>query len=930
MMNCLPQFLILGTKASKWCRNHLQMTLTPANQSQDEQHSALFYQLVLDCLNFLASIISTMIKYPTSRTVDMLMTENFIIEILNLTKALVLEIKRITSIASEVLKVGQVALDATIKFCRAYYQAFTCNSSGMNGGNEEELIPDRSKNNANHVISITICTITNLYELGTFAASGGGSLVTILNTSWKGVVCLLQLGKGVFSEKVNVGDIIVTLISLAIDSLRCAAESWSELRMESPALSEAKRTFLPIKFYLINAVRISSEYPCDAVDISKEVVKCVIIISSLSIFLSGEIHLKAVSEAMTELLEPTSLLLLHTLLNSADVNCDSKFQILELLLPYDTESCTSAMQKNIHIASMPASLEGIFDVNYDALGGAKSLLLGKVYLFLNLLKASSSFSEEIILQIARKLDVLLGSFTNASVFSSILGLKIPVFGTLGPNAGVVRQIMFSFIVDSLKTFMIVAASSSSALTELEIILMQNLFHPHFLCTEIAMQLLSFLICHAENDMVDHIFEKLCLLLKSIASSQPSLSPQSSLRKMARSICDLISYAKPTYEDHLYSKLVDYVYTTIVSEDKFDLSSVMYVGLLMEGFPLNSLSANLKIQVTGKITTVFVNFIESNAKELGLDASSGSCNSSLLALPVLALSSALNFCQIRSSDVIIGNIFPELTKFTSAVIHGFRGARDDDTKKQFAKLLAALMDILSNTRQHYSSDKIGEIILELQSLFSEHDANLSQCKPHLTTFITGFSQMQIVEEEENPLSVAIWGMFHLLLRERHWALVHLVLSAFGYFAARTSCTQLWRFVPPDAALSFDSATGNSANEDNFMNELRRYLEKEGALCDASPCKHQLSYLIKEGINLRTLTKTRDIASGDKCMKKKRKLPDGICEGMELLQNGLKAMKNALSQDESADIEEEFSTHISQLNDAISRLVGLSQTLKKSNF
>lgn len=860
----------------------------------------------------------------------MLIVENFMFEILSLTKALILELKRIDLIGSDVLKLGQVVLDAAVKLCRAYYQAIRCKGPGVNVGRNEGSVTGEVEDYACHIISITVCTIESLFDIGTFAASGGGSFVTVLNISWKGVVCLLQLDKCVLSEKVNVENIVLTLISLTVESLRCAAEAWSiSSSVTAASTDQAKRTFLPIKFYLINLVRISSEYPCNAMNICRKVVRCVVLISSLCIILSKETHLKAISEAMAELLEPTSFLLLHTLLNAAEVKFDSKLQILECLFPREINSCTLDQDRDIYTAALSPTLDSVFDVSCDAMPGAESLLPGKIYLSLNLLKVSSSLREEIILEISRKLDNLLSVLTNADVFSSVLGLQIPVYSALGPSTGVVWQPMYSFVLSTLKTFMIVSTFSRLIWMEIETFLLQNLFHPHFLCLEIVKELLCFLICHAENDMVNQIFEKLCLLLKAVASSEPSLSPSSPLRKMARSI----SYLLP----HATSATVDQVYITIVSMEKSELSSLMYMALLMEGFPLGSLSDKLKIVATRKIISAFASFIENNSKELELVAAATlSCNSGLLGLPVHALSSALYSRHIKSSDAINGKISSQLLKFTTTVIQTYRNA-GEGFKDRYAKLLGTLLELISNAKHLYSYVEIREIILELQIVFVEPDDTISQCQPYLATFLAGLSHMQIAEDDENPLSAAIWDLYHFLLRERHWAFVHLAIAAFGYFAARTSCTQLWRFVPSNAALSFDSTTGSEAKYDSFMNELKGFLEKEGALCEASPCKEQLSFLIMEGITLKRLTKssstmqevpglqTVEINSRGKCpRKKKRKLPDGIYEGMDLLQNGLKAMNNALSQPDSAELKEEFSAHISCLNDVISHLVSLSNT------
>ena len=53
-------------------------------------------------------------------------------------------------------------------------------------------------------------------------------------------------------------------------------------------------------------------------------------------------------------------------------------------------------------------------------------------------------------------------------------------------------------------------------------------------------------------------------------------------------------------------------------------------------------------------------------------------------------------------------------------------------------------------------------------------------------------------------------------------------------------------------------------------------------------------------------------------KKRKAPDGIVEGMALLQNGLKVMRSALNGTDSAELRDRFATHLSRLENAVSQI------------
>ncbi|KAJ0967361.1 hypothetical protein J5N97_024278 [Dioscorea zingiberensis] len=896
--NCFTQFLILGTKVSAWCRKHLLMAVESCGELTEEQHSVIFFQLVLDSLNFSSASIATLTRSPIiGEKVEMLIIEDFILEQLNLTKSSVLEIKRFHPIASEVLKMVQIILDALIKLCRAYSLAIDLDSHKLNKRNADK-VNVTGVDYVSHVISITACTIENLYELGTFAASGGGSLVTILNLSWKGVVSLLQLIKGILVERLNVGDIILSLVSLATESLRCAAEAWSSFPREPVPISDAKRVFLPIKFFLINAVRISSDYPHEAVGIYKEITLCVLSISSLSILWSSEKHLRSLTEGLVELVEPTSLLLLHTLLNSADVSSEAKCQILDWLFAVQMDFDPINLDKGFDVASKLISLDSILATSCDAMPQSDILLLGRVMVFLNLLKTSQALREDMVVSISSKLDCLLDLLMHEDIYTNILGLEVPVScGSSSP--GVVWQLMFSFILHTLKTFMIVATSSHLAWTEVETFLLCNFLHPHFLCQELVMELWCFLVRHAELDMVHQMIYGLFSLLKIIASSESSLTPFCPLRKMTSSICILLTHATPA--------TVDQVYNSILSDNDSYLSSIISMALLMEGFPLVSLSDNVKMLANQKVHSEFCGFLEKYFK----DHEPKVCISGLHGLPVYCLSSAL-LSWLRSM------------------------------KENHAKLLTAALDIISNMKHVYASDKIGELVLDLKTLFisgsTDSNAFLYQLKPSLASFMAKLCHIELAEAEESVLGSALYDLYHVLLRDRHWAFIHLAIAAFGYFAARTSWTELWRFVPRDAALSFDVNTGTEANEDRFMCELKAYLEKEVALSVVGPCKEQLSLLAKEGMMLKkkfkldsiipqvTRSETVEVVDIDEdCMRvKKRKLPNGINEGIELLQNGVKVMKGALAQTDSSELKDSLSSHVSRLQDVISNMMDLTNT------
>nr|GEV37116.1 hypothetical protein [Tanacetum cinerariifolium] len=63
-----------------------------------------------------------------------------------------------------------------------------------------------------------------------------------------------------------------------------------------------------------------------------------------------------------------------------------------------------------------------------------------------------------------------------------------------------------------------------------------------------------------------------------------------------------------------------------------------------------------------------------------------------------------------------------------------------------------------------------------------------------------------------------GIISHAIKRTTLALAHLAMTAFGYFSARTSCKELWRFVPPDAALSFDLESGVDVNDESDTMEI----------------------------------------------------------------------------------------------------------------
>ncbi|WCJ24199.1 hypothetical protein M5689_006177 [Euphorbia peplus] len=920
---CFLQYLTLATKASSWCGKHLKMTLMSSEDSQEEEHYIIFFQLLLGFLSLSASIMLALTRYPVLTSDDSaVIVERFILEQLNLIKDVVSEAKKINSLGSEILKATQNVIDALMRSCKEYCQALNQDLVDLTMQKNENAEDTNDGNLRNHIINITKLTIEKLCELGILAANDGGSLVAILNLSWKGVVTLLQQSKGVLAESVSVQDIILTLISIVHKQLKCAAIAWSSLE-ETVSATEARRTFLPIKFYLINAVKICSLYPSQVYLIYREVVHCVLTISTFRILLSFEKLLSNASEMFSELVEKTSMDMLTSLLNSANLNQEQRSDLLDCL--FNDRCCSNSIHEDLSSFYSTNSLVQLFSVTCETMHTERLLLPGRMASFHTILRYSVDLEEDVWIKTIQKLEWFLDMLVDEQIYSLVLDLQIPVTYVSGKTSEVVWQPFFSALLDALKSFTVVV-SSSNGWVEMETFLLENLFHPHVLCWEVIMEIWCFLLRHGETDMVNGVINKLLLLMKSVASSESVLIPASPLRKVARTICLLLSNGCPC--------MADCVYSSIFGDDKCQLSSVLSAAMLLEGFPLNSLSDKIRGIAKEKIVSDFYSFTGSSDDQLMT-----ACSSGVVGTPVFTLSASLHSHEVSISDVKMKSL-----SFLITILRNLKKLGDISNKEHYHKILNEMLVIISNLTQLYKSDAMEDVILELRNLFvsgpGASDPLLSQCKPYLAVFMGGLGDMEMSETDDCAKSCAVWELYHMLFKEQHWALAHLALTAFGYFAARTSCNQLWRFVPQDAALSYDLKTGKEASVERFMSELKAFLEKETAILSVAPSVEQLEMLVKEGMALKeTVQRISNMQVEDDAMEceehidvdnqsnKRRKLPDGICRGMELLQNGLKVMGDGLSlwkqnQVELSEHREEFLTRFSQLEDVISQIVSLS--------
>lgn len=142
-----------------------------------------------------------------------------------------------------------------------------------------------------------------------------------------------------------------------------------------------------------------------------------------------------------------------------------------------------------------------------------------------------------------------------------------------------------------------------------------------------MECWCFMLRYAETQMANNILSKLCSLLKLLASSYSVFVPYSSFRKLARSICMLLTNGAQS--------MVNEVYMSLVGDGKSHLSSVFCLALFMEGFPFDLLTDELRKTSIQRIISDYFDFID-NFDEASLVA----CSSGLFGVPVFILSVSL--------------------------------------------------------------------------------------------------------------------------------------------------------------------------------------------------------------------------------------------------------------------------------------------------
>lgn len=232
------------------------------------------------------------------------------------------------------------------------------------------------------------------------------------------------------------------------------------------------------------------------------------------------------------------------------------------------------------------------------------------------------------------------------------------------------------------------------------------------------------------------------------------------------------------------------------------------------------------------------------------------------------------------------------------------------------------------------------IYEFANSISYHEAKAM--KPALADFLVNLSGFDILEKETDPTCQTLWNLYHIVLREQHWALVHAGLASFGSFAEQTPCKELWRFIPSDPGLASDVYESTDSGHDMFMYALRSFLEKELAVTSLAvtdaevrllqeECKkqqgsyfHVLQQRETEEVPVeKTIVVDLDSMDVDRVPIKEVTMPSEVKTGILMLQEGFSLLSKRAPTwlSESDERYEEWQALIAQLAEMNSKLGSL---------
>lgn len=235
-------------------------------------------------------------------------------------------------------------------------------------------------------------------------------------------------------------------------------------------------------------------------------------------------------------------------------------------------------------------------------------------------------------------------------------------------------------------------------------------------------------------------------------------------------------------------------------------------------------------------------------------------------------------------------------------------RENEGGAQTAVVLTRILGMFQYVRDALTDDDMKDLLILLEARIcggASQDVGMKlTLLPALAQFLALLSDISFQEDGHDPSTKALWNLYHVVLKAEHWALFHAGLSSFATFASNTCLGELWRFVPPVDTASTESESQQTTAEENLMNALQVFLEKQQGRpyleTDTDEretlrmeCKRQ-----KTARTVRSYVPDGTVSNTQQCHEQPERgavsLPPDLSRALALLQEGAELLKDKLPE------------------------------------
>ncbi|KAG0595246.1 hypothetical protein M758_UG153000 [Ceratodon purpureus] len=793
---------LMFRQVSAWCATSLSKHAEESKSKGTRQD--VLSKLLSETSSFslatytVASECSFLMEKPVLASVASLITDSLgLVKILGLSSTA----QRNDLQGAEMLKIAVDLLQAALRVVSKMNQTVT----SVNNGSPTE--------GTFQALQIIKSVMRDLQELGTLTArvewgrslSPGNKNIALLNLSWRSCVTILTISeesRTIVAPVVDIKKLMTRLISFGTYSLKRAVEVWLSRSSRELDIIDFRKYCVLVKFFTSQASKLCSFYPEQATSLRNTVADFVLKFATLLLGHNGETLPKEAIELLYEVAASSAFGLLSSLLGASGLHENLKIELLRSVssgyepFPAIEDLCLGAEEPETDLSLPVWNKEGNTQGGY---------LPSRVMVFLQLLESSENYGQNLMVEFAKILHWVLDSITEDEVYAALV--QVQIFPAL-PSESTKKaesQLMYLWVVRALEKFIVRASTSSVVWVEIQEFLFDYALHPNALCGELIKHIWRFIAELSDEGLFQEHISALVSLLHSVVGAEDSQA----MKRLAQLICSLVQVVPSVGASHLFS--------LVFREDPFatQSSSKIVSVLLQQGFNLELLP-----EATRECSIVaFLKNCLAAAKQLSESKGSpdGKMQDSMWCLLHL-LTQCEDYIESKQRQEIKRLTFDSFTKDSRIILDGHRFS---------GPVLSPILLIVSSfLKQNVQPNALQNLLVKVEKLVKLASLDDSVAfKSSLAEFLSNLSAFEFSEDVGNPASEALWYLYHTVLREQHWALVHSGLMSFGHFAEQTPCNELWRFVPSDPGLASDVHESSQSGSGMFMSTLKAYLEKE---------------------------------------------------------------------------------------------------------